>query len=491
MISWMQKHNRYLVWTIWIATIAFIGAGFVGWGSYKMGSTAGSIAKVGDIEITQVKLNMAYRRIYNQYNEMLQGKLDDKKAKELGIIKKAFSQLETQAKLLNFSNSFGIIVSKEEINVKIHQIKAFQKDNKFNKDFYKRYLSSQRLKPKEFESSLSDDLKIAKLLKLFNLTPLAFELEAISSGMNVSDKIAYNVLNIKDINITIDDKKLKEFWEISKNTLLTDKKYKLSVLWTKTKDTNVTENEIKEFYNANSFNYTDAKGTQLNFEKAKLQATKDLKIKKTKRVAKIQYIAFKNNKAKNVQDMTIRVNSFMFNPTVWKEIESKKVGDLIKPKVVGTRYVSIKINEIIKSRIKTFKEAKAQISNTYATQEKKKELLKIAEKSLKDFNQSSAIISDFIKLDENLTIKSLNKQDSLKFGQKLFTSSKEKGIINVNDSIVVYKIIEQKIAQIDNKQKKLVKDTLKKLKNSTFETNLMKLLEKKYQIQTYREGLTN
>ena len=24
MISWMQKHNKYLVWTIWIATIAFI-----------------------------------------------------------------------------------------------------------------------------------------------------------------------------------------------------------------------------------------------------------------------------------------------------------------------------------------------------------------------------------------------------------------------------------------------------------------------------------
>jgi len=491
MISWMQKHNRYLVWTIWIATIAFIGAGFVGWGNNKIGSTAGSIAKVGDIEISQVKLNMAYRRIYNQYNEMLQGKLDDKKANELGIIKKAFSQLATQAKLLNFANSFGVIVSKEELNVKIHQIKAFQKDNKFNREFYNRYLSSQRLKPKEFESSLEDDLKIAKLLKLFNLKPLAFELEAIGSGMNVSDKIAYNILSIKDINITIDDKKLKEFWTTQKDGLLTDKKYKLSMLWTPTKDTNVTENEIKEFYNANSFNYTDAKGTQLSFEKAKIQATKDLKIKKTKRVAKIEYVNFKNNKSKNVQNMTLSVGNFRLNDTVWKEIESKKVGELIKPKVVGSRYVSIKINEIIEPRIKTFKEAKAQISNRYSTQEKKKELLKIAEKSLKDFNQSSAIISDFIKLDENLTIKSLNKQDSLEFGQKLFTSSKEKGLISVNDSIVVYKIIKQKIAQIDAKHKKLVEDTLKKLKNSTFETNLMRLLDKKYQIQTYREGLTN
>ena len=49
MISWMQKHNKYLVWTIWIATIAFIGAGFVGWGSYSFGSKAGNVAKVGDV----------------------------------------------------------------------------------------------------------------------------------------------------------------------------------------------------------------------------------------------------------------------------------------------------------------------------------------------------------------------------------------------------------------------------------------------------------
>ena len=49
MISWMQKHNKYLIITIWVATIAFIGAGFVGWGSYQYGSKAGAIGKVGDV----------------------------------------------------------------------------------------------------------------------------------------------------------------------------------------------------------------------------------------------------------------------------------------------------------------------------------------------------------------------------------------------------------------------------------------------------------
>ena len=66
MISWMQKHNKYLVWTIWVATIAFIGAGFVGWGSYDFGAKAGNVAKVGSIEIPQSKLNMVYSDIYQQ-----------------------------------------------------------------------------------------------------------------------------------------------------------------------------------------------------------------------------------------------------------------------------------------------------------------------------------------------------------------------------------------------------------------------------------------
>jgi len=37
MITWMQTHKKWLIITIWIATIAFVGAGFVGWGAYSYG----------------------------------------------------------------------------------------------------------------------------------------------------------------------------------------------------------------------------------------------------------------------------------------------------------------------------------------------------------------------------------------------------------------------------------------------------------------------
>ena len=43
MITWMQRHKKWLVITIWISTIAFVGAGFVGWGSYKYGTQGGVV----------------------------------------------------------------------------------------------------------------------------------------------------------------------------------------------------------------------------------------------------------------------------------------------------------------------------------------------------------------------------------------------------------------------------------------------------------------
>ena len=66
MITWMQKHKKYLIVTIWISTIAFVGAGFVGWGQYKYGDKAGTVAKVGKVDISLGELQTSYSNLYAQ-----------------------------------------------------------------------------------------------------------------------------------------------------------------------------------------------------------------------------------------------------------------------------------------------------------------------------------------------------------------------------------------------------------------------------------------
>lgn len=491
MISWMQKHNKYLVWTIWIATIAFIGAGFVGWGSYSFGSKASSIAKVGDIDIKQSKLNMVYSSIYAQYNQALGGKLDDKKAQEMGLIKQAFSQLETQAKLLNLANELGIIVTDAEIVKKLQSIPAFQDNGAFKRDIYDGYLKSQRLKAKDFEQTLREDITIQKTLALVNVEALDLEIDAIGAGMNVSDKIAYIALSNDDLKFVLDESKVKAYWDMQKDNFKTKQSYNLSVVWTQTSDMNVSDKEIKAYYEANSFNYTDAVGKQLSYEEAKDRATKDLKIKNSKKIAQKAYVEFKKNQLNSSEVLSLELGDKKLTDTIWEEIKTKAVGDILKPKVVGDTYATIKIEKIIPPRVKTYQEAHQEASEIYANQAKKEELLKLADTTLKDFNQSNAIISDFLKLEENIVIKPLNNKESLNFLKKLFTSSKEKGIISVSNRLIVYNIIEQKVSQVDKNETEIIKETTNKLKQSTFESNLIKILDKKYPTEVYRGGLTN
>ena len=84
MLSWMQKHKKYLVVTIWVSTIAFVGAGFVGWGAYDLNSNrATSVAKVGHRNISIQELQQKYDSLYQYYNNLFDGKLTQEKANEL------------------------------------------------------------------------------------------------------------------------------------------------------------------------------------------------------------------------------------------------------------------------------------------------------------------------------------------------------------------------------------------------------------------------
>ena len=490
MITWMQKHNKFLIWTIWVATISFIGTGAIV-GINGGGRKAGTVAKVGNVEIKQSSLNMAYSSLYSQYSQMMKGQFDDKKAKELGLAKQAFARLETQAKILSFANDVGIIVSDEEIAQKLQTITGFQKDNIFNKEIYKSYLQSQRLKAKVFEQRLRDELTIAKVFDLLNVETLPFEEESLASAINVSDKIAYFILNPSDVNFTKDDSKLKTFWEQRKENYLTPKMYTLSIVWTHSIDTNFSDDTLKTFYEQNSFKYANKEGKLLSFEEAKLEVSKNLRLKKTKKEAIKDYLAFKKGKLKASETVTLPLGDLKLLPTIWSSIEEKTVGDIIKHTVIFDRYASIKIDNVIFPKVKSFEKAKAQIAFDYEMQAKKEALLEMAQKKLNNFDLTKAITSDFIKLEEKINLKFLSSQESLQFAQKLFTSSKEKGMISLPPKIVVYKILEQKFTKVDENQTNFIKQTLKKLKTNTLESNLIKMLSKKYPTEVYVGGLKN
>ncbi|MEA3418573.1 MAG: peptidylprolyl isomerase [Campylobacterota bacterium] len=492
MISWMQKHNKYLIVTIWIATIAFIGAGFVGWGSYQYGSKAGSIAKVGDIEIDDATFDMTYKNIYQQYNQMMQGKLDEKKAKEMGLLKQALGSLITQAQLLNLANEFGIIVSDDELAQKLTEIPAFQNKGMFDKAIYQTYLKSQHLEARTFEHVLRNEAIIQKTLSLLNSQSLPFEKEVLTSAISVADKIAYKVLTQDDLNLTIDENSLQSYWEAHKSSYMTPKKYVLDVLWTESKGTIVTEEEIKTFYGENSFNYVDDSGKQLQLDGAREKVVADLKMKKSKKSAQKQYIAYKKGKIDKSETLTLALDDTLLSTEIWKEIQQKDVNAILKPKAVVDRYATLRIVKAEEPQEMVFNEAKTLVTADYKKKASEEGLTKLAESTLKDFDKSNSIVSDFVTLDTRDNLKPLNTQESLQFLQKLFTSTKEKGIIALSNKVIVYNILEQRMTlEEDSNVTDFVNNSVNQIKRQDFESNLLKNLDQKYKTQVFVEGLSN
>ena len=488
MISWMQKHNKYLIVTIWIATIAFIGAGFVRWGSYQYGSKASNIAEVGDIKITQAQLDMSYRNIYQRYNQQLQGQLDDKKAKEMGLIQQAFNSLKTQAELLNLANEFGIVVSDNELAQKLATIPSFQIKGVFDKDVYKSYLNTQRLKAKTFEKMIHDEFIIEKMLSMLTVKPLAYEENIIKNIMGVSDKVSYKVIDKKSINIDVNDEELKKYWESSKSFYMTQTKYKLDLLWTESNNTTVTDKEIEEFYGLNSFNYIGTDGKQLLLADAKNSVISDLKLKKSKKDAQKRYIAFKKDKLAKSETILVDNKDSVLSDKVWEEIAQRDTNSITKPKVIGNRYVTVKIIEKIEPKEMTFEEAKAEVTKAYITTKKNEELDRLAKDTLKNLDKSNPIVSKFLKLDNIEPLEALSADETRGFIEQLFTSQDKSGIIQINDKSIVYTILEQKIAS-DGGKDDIIKNITKQIKQQDFESNLIKSLDKKYQTQMFVKGL--
>ena len=485
MISWMQKNNKFLIITIWIATISFVFSGATA--GFSFGIKSSSLGKVGEVELERERVQMEYSNLYSRYNQMFQGKFDQEQAEKMGLQQQVLNNMAAQARVLNLANEFGIIVSDAEVAQKITQIPIFQNNGRFEQTVYKRYIKNNRITTKLFESSIRESMIIEKIFSILNIKGLENELKAFTTPFEIADKIKYITLSEKDINVTVDEHKLKTFWEMRKEQYKTNKQYSFDVVWTKSKDINVTEDELKKHYSENGFNYTDAQNNRLSFDKAKDRVTHDVQLEKSKREAKKRFIAFKKGQITKDETITYDVNDFRISQKVWKEIASKSKGDFLKPKIVNNMYATLKIVDIKESVTKTFEEAKKSIISVYKSDIAKEKLAQLADNTLTDIDNKKGEISSFLTLKNiDKQISGLNKQESSTFASKLFTSDQEKDIISIGNKVIVYKIVEQKMITIDKNATEGLYQNANRMKGDVFETNLMQTLDKRYPTEIYK-----
>ena len=486
MISWMQKHRKYLVVTIWISTIAFVGAGFVGWGAYSYNQDkANSVATVGAKEITVDELQSTYSNLYNYYNQMMGGKLTKEAAEKLHLQDMALNQLIQEALLINYAKEKGIIALDEEVLAKIESIDAFKENGHFSKTRYKQVLKSIGTNPKTFENNIRKEIVIDKLVTLLKLPATTLDTKMIFASAYMEDKLAAKKVTIDPKEITIDEKELKSYWEAHKDKYMSKKAYQLAVIKVIAENVTVADEDVKKYYDEHKEMFRGADDKIVPFEESKDRVKAKLQKKKAKTEVLKKYLALKHGEIKADQNLTVVEGESDIPLT---KIKKAKVGSYIKTIELPNGFMTAQLIAIEEPKPLPFEKAKALAKNDLLAEKKQQLLEAKAKAEVKDPKELKEI--GFVTREDADKIDFLSKQEAAAFLNHLFSSVEKKGYFMLPDAAVVYKVEEQKLFDPEKyaKKKAELQKSVDALKDNSIQESLIERLQKQYKIEKHFKG---
>jgi peptidyl-prolyl cis-trans isomerase D len=480
MLTWMQRHKKWLVITIWISTIAFVGAGFVGWGNYQYGKSSGSVAVVGDRKVSVDEYQREYSSLYRQYAKVYGNKFNQEMAKKIGLPDTALNLAIQKNLILSYADDLGLIVTDKDIAKELVQMPAFIKDGKFDKKLYISVLTQNGTTAVQYENSLKRDLLLQKVEALFNLTPSSNEVMNFSKLLFAQDEVSIKVLDPKSIKIDLDEEKLKEYWKINKIKYLSANSYDLEISKLPLKMITPTDEELKDHYAKFKTDYKKKDGKLKTFEEAKADMIKFLSLKESKKDALKKYLLLKKGEAKFDGTETLYEDKLPFSAENINEIKTSKYGVVLKPFEDKDGFTIVKVLKKNDPKPLSFELSKDMVKSDYIDIKRSEKIDELVKNDMKNFKGEDLGFIDRKSIDK---IKGLNANEAYNFLNKLFTSKDKEGKIDLGEKVVLYKITASRFpTNITEGEKSSVKDILLKLDRTELMSNLIKKLENKYEV---------
>lgn len=483
MIEWMQRHRKYLVVTIWISTIAFVGAGFVGWGAYSFSKDrASSVAKVGKRNISIREFQLTYSNVYNYYRNLFNGSLTQEQADKMGFKEKVMQQLIQKELLLNYADDLGLKALDNDIKSELVRDDSFKKDGVFDIELYRQILKSRGLTPKEYEASLKKEILLNKVQKLLSITPNQDTINLFASSTLMEDKVKLKTISVQPKEIEVNDKLLEEFWKPIKDKFLTKKTYEIATYYLDSDKAEANSTELQTHYEEKKHNFLDSDGKIKNFEDAQEDVKKSLALSKTKKEALKAYLSIKKGKMDLKDRMNIDDEDSRF-----VSLKDASINDTLKPIRYENGYLVVKLLKIDEPKTMSFEEAKPQVKSEYIDSKMAQMLEERAKAGLKNFQGTDI---GFVSIDSNKTIPSLTQSESKAFLNQLFTNNNKKSYVILGNKAVLYDILEQKLLsnvklqQYNEQLTKMAKD----FENDQIQKSLLDELRKRYSIEQYYKG---
>ncbi len=488
MITWMQKHKKWLIVTIWISTIAFVGAGFVGWGSYDYGNSDGSVALVGDREVSVEEYQREYSSLYDNYSRIFGQQFNQEMADNLNLRDLALQRTIQKNLFLSYGDYLGFNVSNEEVAKELVKIDAFILNGKFDKKTYIRVLNQNRTNPQTFEESIKRNILLEKVLNVFQIKANKNELKLLNTLLFAKDDISVSIFNINDIDFIANEKDLKKYWEKNKNNYMSLDAYTYDFDTIVLVKKDFTKEEILKYYKKYKNDFRKSDGKVKNIDEAKDDVILALSKKATKKLALKKYLKLKKNEEKFVKKETLFANELRFSKENNTKIINAKLGSVLKPFFDNNAYTTIKVLEKIKPKTLSFSKALIQIRIDYEQEIKMNRLNKLAKEELKNFKGKNI---GYVSQSSTQKLEGLNQTETSEFLKQLFSSNIKKGRISLANKIIVYKINSSKLATFDKTKEKEVQSRLNNLLQEELMSNLVKTLENTYDVKTLLNNRSN
>lgn len=477
MIDWMQKHKKWLVITIWISAIAFVGGGMVGWGQYDFSLTKDSVAKVGKIEISTNDFRRAYSQEFEDMFERNNGNFDEVKAKEIGLENIVLERLIMDALLKNYALDLGLRVSDQEVIKSLKEMKEFNgEDESFSKEVYEDILKKNRIKKTDFEENIRKYLLTQKIVRLLNmeLKTNDLEVDTLKGALSFSDEVEFFRIKKSDIKVELTDKEVEDFYKQVKDEYKTNAVYKVSLLESKLDSMQVSEDEIINKCNALGKSNEECQDYELKKE-IKQNIQKD----KNKEEALKEFVLFKKNQSKLAKELTLSLDSGELPNEVIEVISKLKINEMNKKPIEleNGDYVSFKLLSKTDSKAKEFNEVKEIIKARLKSKKQQEELVKLAKEKLPNFK------GELIKI-HRLDFDKQIFGEPFSLAMEIFNSTNTSGYVIINDSAVLYRIKNQhkdtkKLEYLDWTRNTLL------LKNAIVNDFIVSYLRSKYEIRKY------
>jgi len=192
-----------------VIVFVFLGVGSIG------SKRNDSVAIVNDESVSIKEYQQAYKMIVDQLRARFGDNLSDDLLRAMNIKQQAVDSLIEEKLVLAEARKLGIVVSEEELQQSLLAMPAFQRDNVFNLDQYKRVLRMNSFTPETFEQNQLRSLKQQKVREVLFSTVNVSDLEARNWILFHNTRTAVNYLRFTPedyADITPDAEQVKKYY---------------------------------------------------------------------------------------------------------------------------------------------------------------------------------------------------------------------------------------------------------------------------------------